>query len=117
MGKPLPKRTNVVVSRNPSFRADGAIVVRTLEEAIERAREAGDDEAMVIGGAQIYALALPKADRLYFTLIDTEWTATRSFRSSTRRSGTRCAERNMEPMRNIRTRIRYGYSIGSSKSL
>jgi dihydrofolate reductase len=72
MGKPLPKRTNVVVSRNPSFRADGAIVVRTLDAAIEYARLAGDDEAMVIGGGEIYALALPKADRLYFTLIETE---------------------------------------------
>ena len=72
MAKPLPKRTNVVLSRNPSFTADGAIVVRTLDDAIECARAAGDDEAMVIGGAEIYAIALPKADRLYFTLIDTD---------------------------------------------
>jgi dihydrofolate reductase len=72
MGKPLPKRTNIVLSRDPSFVANGAIVVRTLDEAIERARDAGDDEAMVVGGAEIYALALPKADRLYFTLVDTE---------------------------------------------
>ncbi len=72
MAKPLPKRTNIVLSRDPSFSADGAVVVRTLEEAIEWARDAGDDEAMVIGGAEIYALALPKADRLYFTLVDAE---------------------------------------------
>jgi dihydrofolate reductase len=72
MGKPLAKRTNVVVSRNPTYVANGAVVVRTIEQAIEYARAAGDDEAMVIGGGEIYALALPKADRLYFTLIDTE---------------------------------------------
>ena len=72
MGKPLPKRTNIVLSRDPSFGANGAIVVRTLEEAIELACDAGDDEAMVVGGAEIYALALPKADRLYFTLLHTE---------------------------------------------
>jgi dihydrofolate reductase len=72
MGKPLPRRTNIVLSRDPSFVANGAVVVRTLDEAIEKARDAGDDEAMVVGGAQIYALALPKADRLYFTLLHTE---------------------------------------------
>ena len=72
MGKPLAKRTNVVVSRNPAYVANGAVVVRTIDEAIEYARAAGDDEAMVIGGGEIYALALPRADRLYFTLIDTE---------------------------------------------
>ena len=70
--KPLPKRTNVVITRNGSYAANGAVVVRTLDEAIDVARKAGDDEAMVIGGGEIYALALPKADRLYFTLIDTE---------------------------------------------
>jgi dihydrofolate reductase len=73
MGKPLPKRTNIVLSRNPAFAPDGIVVVQTLDHAIARAQEAGGgDEAMVIGGAEIYALALPKADRLYFTLIDTE---------------------------------------------
>jgi dihydrofolate reductase len=70
--KPLPKRTNVVITRNVSYVANGAVVVRTLDEAIEQARKNGDEEAMVIGGGEIYALALPRADRLYFTLIDTE---------------------------------------------
>jgi dihydrofolate reductase len=72
MARPLPKRTNVVLSRDPSFAADGVVVVRTLDDAMELARSAGDDEPMVIGGGEIYALALPMADRLYFTLIDTE---------------------------------------------
>jgi dihydrofolate reductase len=74
MSKPLPKRTNIVLSRNPRFSANGIVVARTLEEAMDRAREivGNDGEAMVIGGAEIYALALPRADRLYFTLIDAE---------------------------------------------
>ena len=74
MGKPLPKRTNIVLSRDPTFAPNGAVVARTLDEAIQRARDVTNesDEAVVIGGAQIYALALPRADRLYFTLIDAE---------------------------------------------
>jgi len=72
MGKPLPKRSNIVLTRNAAFLADGIIVAHTLDEAVDVARQAGGDEAMVIGGAEIYALALQKADRLYFTLIDTE---------------------------------------------
>lgn len=70
MGRPLPKRANIVMSRNAGFHADGVTVVRDLDAAIAAAD--GADEAMVIGGAEIYALALPRADRLYFTLIDAE---------------------------------------------
>ena len=74
-GVPLPNRTNIVVTRNREFVANGATVVQTLESAIDAAKAAlksADDEIMVIGGAEIYALALPCADRLYFTLIDAE---------------------------------------------
>jgi dihydrofolate reductase len=82
MGTPLPKRTNIVLSRNPAFRPNGATVVRTFDEAVECARAAltpDNDEIMVIGGAEAYALALPRADRLYFTLIDTELDGDTSF--------------------------------------
>ena len=77
MDKPLPKRTNIVITRDRSFVADGATVVHTLDEALARASDAlGTDaangEAMVIGGAEIYALALPLADRLYCTQIDAD---------------------------------------------
>ena len=77
MNSPLPRRTNIVLSRDPAFHPNGAIVVRTLDDAIAQARDAGgadkaDGEIMVIGGAQVFALALPRADRLYFTLIDAE---------------------------------------------
>jgi dihydrofolate reductase len=74
MGRPLPRRANIVLSRNAQFAPEGARVVRTLEEAIACAQaQAGDaDEIMVIGGAEIYALALPRADRLYCTVIHTQ---------------------------------------------
>lgn len=71
--RPLTKRTNIVVSRDTSFEADGAEVVDTIEKALERAKtSAGGDEAWVIGGGMIYSLALPYADRLYLTLVDDE---------------------------------------------
>ncbi|MGV0627550.1 dihydrofolate reductase [Mycolicibacter minnesotensis] len=64
--RPLPGRTNVVVTRRPDYRADGAEVVGTLEEALTAA------ETWVIGGAQIYQLALPRADRCEVTEIDVD---------------------------------------------
>jgi dihydrofolate reductase len=76
MGRPLPRRTNIVLSRNPRFAPSGVVVVRDYGAAIAVAQEAaaktGTDEVCVIGGAEIYALALPSADRLYFTLIDAD---------------------------------------------
>jgi dihydrofolate reductase len=69
--KPLPGRTNIVVTRDANFTAPGALVARSLEIALEAAR--GDalrrgTEIMVIGGAEIYAQAMPLADRLEITL-------------------------------------------------
>jgi len=76
MGKPLPKRTNIVLSRNSGFSPDGVIVARDIDSAIAEAERAaartGAEEIMVIGGAEIYALTLARADRLYYTLIDAE---------------------------------------------
>ncbi|MEE2566961.1 dihydrofolate reductase [Hyphobacterium marinum] len=72
--KPLPGRANIVVTRQQGFVADGALVCHSLEDAIQtarqRAKETGIDEVSVIGGAQIYAEALPLADRLYLTEVD-----------------------------------------------
>jgi dihydrofolate reductase len=69
IGRPLPGRKNIVVSRNPEFIADGITVVDSLEAAIDAADQA--PEVMVIGGANIYYQFLPRADRLYFTLVHT----------------------------------------------
>lgn len=67
IGRPLPRRRSVVISRNPDYRAAGAEVVGSLDEALARA--AGEDEVFVIGGAAIFAAALPRADRIYLTLV------------------------------------------------
>jgi dihydrofolate reductase len=70
---PLPGRVNFVVTRQSGYEAKGATVVAGLETAIEAAKFApGGEEVFVIGGGEIYAAALPHANRLYLTLIDDE---------------------------------------------
>ena len=68
IGKPLPGRDNIVVTRSPAFVAPGCRVVHSLTEALAAAGAA--DEVFVIGGADIYALAVPMADRLQLTEVD-----------------------------------------------
>ncbi len=68
MGEPLPRRRNIVVTRDPAVRFEGCEVVTTLDAALELAWQT-DDEPRVIGGSQIYALALPRATRMYMTEI------------------------------------------------
>jgi len=58
--RPLPNRTNIVVTRQPSFRAPGCIVVNSLERGLEIAQHNGEPEVFVIGGYDIYKLVLPK---------------------------------------------------------
>ena len=65
LGRPLPGRANIVITRNPGYEAQGAVVVPSLEAAL--AACPADQEAFVIGGAQIYTLALPRADRIIAT--------------------------------------------------
>jgi dihydrofolate reductase len=67
--RPLPNRKNIVVSRNANFLAPQCIVIDSLEKAMAIANEAGEKELFVIGGAEIYHLAMPLADRLYLTEI------------------------------------------------
>jgi len=73
IGKPLDDRDNIVITRNAAFEAAGILVAANFEEALEiaqeKARTRGVDEISVIGGAQIYELALPKADRIYLSEI------------------------------------------------
>jgi dihydrofolate reductase len=68
VGHSLPRRPNLVISRNADFPAD-CPVVPSLGRALELARAAGESEAFVIGGGEIYALALPLADTLYRTRV------------------------------------------------
>ena len=71
IGRPLPGRTNIVISRDPTRPVAGARLVFSLAQALQQAREVaaadGVDEVMVIGGAEVYAQVLPLADRLYLT--------------------------------------------------
>ena len=67
IGRPLPGRTSIVVTRQTEFAASGVLVAHNLNEALELA--AGDDEAFIIGGAEVYRLALPHVDRIYLTEI------------------------------------------------
>lgn len=72
VGRPLPGRINVVITRQPDFAAEGIIVVHTLEDALRVAEAAGDPEAFVAGGAQIFEQALHRADKMYLTRIHAE---------------------------------------------
>jgi dihydrofolate reductase len=69
IGRPLPGRTMVVLTRDPGLVIPGAQVVHALPEALALARAAGDPEAFVIGGAEVFARALLLADRLYLTRV------------------------------------------------
>jgi dihydrofolate reductase len=65
--KPLVDRTNIVVTRDRAFAADGALVAHTFDEAVKIAEKENPSEIMIIGGADIYAAALPRADIIYVT--------------------------------------------------
>ncbi len=67
IGKPLPGRTTVVVTRNRELEIEGCLVTHSLQEAIDACR--GDNEIFILGGAELYAQALPLADMLYITEI------------------------------------------------
>lgn len=68
LGRPLPGRRNIVVSRNAAYRAEGCEVAASLDAAVAACRDASE-EIFVIGGAQVYAEALAQAHRLYLTEI------------------------------------------------
>ena len=71
IGKPLPGRTSIVITRNPEYKLDEAIVVNSLQEAISKARELDAQEAFIIGGGDLYRQAQSVSDRLYITEIHT----------------------------------------------
>jgi len=72
MGKPLPGRTNIIITRQNSFKAAGCTIVHSLDEAIALARVSGNKESFVIGGADIINQALPITDKIYLTEIIAE---------------------------------------------
>ena len=70
IGRPLPGRQNIVLTRRRDFEAPGCTVVHSMEEALAAAGDA--EEVMVAGGGTVYRQFLPRADRLYLTFVDTE---------------------------------------------
>lgn len=72
LGRPLPGRTNVVITRNRDYRPAGCLVADSIPAAIALCRDA--DEVFFIGGAELYAQAIPLADRLYLTEVDIDAT-------------------------------------------
>lgn len=69
MGKPLPNRTNIILSRDHDLKIEGATVFQDLGDAIRFAQERKESELFIIGGQQIYEFALPIAEKIYETLI------------------------------------------------
>ena len=74
VGKPLPGRTNIVITRQEGYRPEGVLVFRSIDAALDKAREIaesdGVDEIMIIGGGQLYAQLMARADRLYISHVD-----------------------------------------------
>ena len=71
LGKPLPGRTNIVITRKPEWEAHGTITVASLDEAIHAAEQTDAKEVFVIGGGQIYEQSMPIANRIYYTRVHT----------------------------------------------
>lgn len=72
LGKPLTGRKNIVITRQPGWKADGAVGVKSIEDALFLAKEADANEVMVIGGGEIYNSLFGKAGRIYMTRVDAE---------------------------------------------
>lgn len=72
IGKALPERKNIVVTRNADYKAPGATVAGSIKEAFKEAGASGGEDVFVMGGGEIYKLALPYADKMYLTHVDAE---------------------------------------------
>ena len=72
LGKPLVGRKNIVISRQPGWKAEGAVVVNSIEDALFLVKETDAKEAMVIGGGEIYKTLMEKASRIYLTRVEAE---------------------------------------------
>lgn len=70
IGKALPKRTNIIITRNPYFIVSNCIVMHSIDEALEFALENGEEEVFIIGGGEIYKQSMPYLDKIYLTEVD-----------------------------------------------
>jgi dihydrofolate reductase len=72
MGRPLPGRTNVIITHNKDYKAEGCVVVYSIEEAISFAQKNGETEACIIGGAEIFNKTVKLVDKIYYTEVKTD---------------------------------------------
>lgn len=72
MGNPLPKRTNIILTRDPFYISSSALVAHSIEEALSIAFDNGEEEAFIIGGGEIYKQSMPYWDRFYITEIEAD---------------------------------------------
>ena len=72
IGRPLPKRTNLIVTRNQDYQAAGCEVFTSIEQALKFAQKSNETEIFIIGGAQIYQQILPQVNTVYLTKVKTE---------------------------------------------
>lgn len=72
IGRPLPNRINIVITRNPDFKAEGVLIASSIEEALSMAKEKEEQEIFIIGGGEIYKQGFPFANRLYLTIVEDE---------------------------------------------
>lgn len=70
--KPLPKRTNIVITRNPDYAPEGAVVCHTPAEVLAEVKKHNTDDVFIIGGAEIYRMMIPFCKRAYITMVDSE---------------------------------------------
>jgi len=95
IGKPLPGRKNIIITRDPQWSFPGCLTVHSLEEAIKAGE--GFPEIMIIGGAQIYKEALSKAHKLYLTFIDMEVEGDAFFPPWNEKEWRECARQHFSP--------------------
>ena len=72
IGRPLPKRTNIILTRNPFYVVQNCLIAHSVQEALELAFDNGETEAFIIGGGKVYEQALPFLDKVYLTVVHTE---------------------------------------------
>lgn len=72
IGRPLPNRTNIIVTRDTNYQVKNCVIVNSLEKAIEQASTIESEEIFIIGGGQIFKEALPLVDKLYLTVVKSQ---------------------------------------------
>lgn len=75
LGKPLPERTNIIVTRNIDYQKEGCVIAHSLEEAIDLSKTKDQQEIFIIGGGQIYEQGIKLADKLYLTVVKAHFPA------------------------------------------